>query len=169
MPTTTAGSIVKQEKEKKKQVVSCLSVCVVPAFLGCVRVIINNPLGLYLFCAHVYFFTDGIVWTISPSYLSAASIFFTFEIRSHWIPIKREKQTEIYNLLMLLVYYDDDYLFDRRSTPLNGYARNELTYQLRTIPAAAAAAVFLQRGFFIFLCYLQARKIIHQKNKTKCT
>lgn len=56
MPTTTAGSIVKQEKEKKKQVVSCLSVCVVPAFLaGCVRVIINNPLGLYLFCAHVYF------------------------------------------------------------------------------------------------------------------
>ena len=55
MPTTTAGSIVKQEKEKKKQVVSCLSVCVVPAFLSCVRVIINNPLGLYLFCAHVYF------------------------------------------------------------------------------------------------------------------
>ena len=68
---------------------------------------------------------------------------------------------------MLLVYYDDDYLFDRRSTPLNGYARNELTYQLRTIPAAAAAAVFLQRGFFIFLCYLQARKIIHQKNQNK--
>jgi hypothetical protein len=44
---------------------------------------------------------------------------------------------------MLLVYY---YLFDRRSTPLNGYARNELTYQLRTIPAA----VFCRGGSLYF-------------------
>jgi hypothetical protein len=53
---------------------------------------------------------------------------------------------------MLLVYYDDDYLFDRRSTPLNGYARNELTYQLRTIPAAAA--VFCRGGSFYFFCVI---------------
>ena len=111
----------------------------------------------------MFFFTDGIVWTISPSYLSAASIFFTFEIRSHWIPIKREKQTEIYNLLMLLVYYYDYYLFDRRSTPLNGYARNELPYQLRTIPAAAA--VFCSWGSLFFCVISKLERLSTKKTK----
>lgn len=68
---------------------------------------------------------------------------------------------------MLLVYYDDDYLFDRRSTPLNGYARNELTYQLRTIPAA----VFLHAGgsFYFFVLSSSSKDYPPQKkNKTKC-
>ena len=55
MPTTTAGSIVKQEKEKSRLFHVCLRLCGARiSWLCCV--IINNPLGLYLFCAHVFFY-----------------------------------------------------------------------------------------------------------------